>query len=116
MHYRRRHGALVAVEQILLACAVELALGLVGLVQPHSLDRIGGVRTPRDVHLVTPQLFLQLVLLQLVAHFVLTNDLLEAGVGRRLEQVRWTAQLPLWDAPDVGARHETYAFSPGTFR
>jgi predicted DNA-binding helix-hairpin-helix protein len=36
--------------------------------------------------------------------------------GRRLQEVRWSAQLPLWESPDVGRRHETYDFSPGTFR
>jgi predicted DNA-binding helix-hairpin-helix protein len=37
--------------------------------------------------------------------------------GRRLQDVRWAAQLSLWDAADeVGAGHRTYAFSPGTFR
>ena len=37
--------------------------------------------------------------------------------GRRLQPVRWTQQLALWRPEDeVGARHETYDFSPGTFR
>jgi predicted DNA-binding helix-hairpin-helix protein len=36
--------------------------------------------------------------------------------GRRLQDVRWAEQLPMWGDPSVGARHETYAFSPGTFR
>jgi predicted DNA-binding helix-hairpin-helix protein len=37
--------------------------------------------------------------------------------GRRVQDVRWAEQLPLWDAAeDVGRAHETYEFSPGTFR
>jgi hypothetical protein len=37
--------------------------------------------------------------------------------GRRLQAVRWTQQLGLWRAEDeVGARQQTYEFSPGTFR
>jgi len=37
--------------------------------------------------------------------------------GRRLQAVRWSQQLGLWRAEDeVGARHEVYDFSPGTFR
>jgi predicted DNA-binding helix-hairpin-helix protein len=37
--------------------------------------------------------------------------------GRRLQGVRWTQQLALWRPEDeVGARHEVYDFSPGTFR
>jgi predicted DNA-binding helix-hairpin-helix protein len=37
--------------------------------------------------------------------------------GRRLQAVRWSQQLGLWRAEDeVGARHEIYEFSPGTFR
>ena len=37
--------------------------------------------------------------------------------GRRLQSVRWTEQLALWRPEDeVGARHEIYEFSPGTFR
>jgi predicted DNA-binding helix-hairpin-helix protein len=37
--------------------------------------------------------------------------------GRRLQPVRWTQQLALWRPEDeVGARHEVYDFSPGTFR
>ena len=37
--------------------------------------------------------------------------------GRRLQAVRWSQQLGLWRPEDeVGARHETYDFSPGTFR
>ena len=37
--------------------------------------------------------------------------------GRRLQSVRWAQQLALWRPEDeVGARHETYDFSPGTFR
>jgi len=37
--------------------------------------------------------------------------------GRRLQSVRWTQQLGLWRPEDeVGARHDTYEFSPGTFR
>jgi predicted DNA-binding helix-hairpin-helix protein len=37
--------------------------------------------------------------------------------GRRLQAVRWSQQLALWRAEDeVGARHEVYDFSPGTFR
>jgi len=37
--------------------------------------------------------------------------------GRRLQSVRWSQQLGLWRPEDeVGARHEVYEFSPGTFR
>jgi len=37
--------------------------------------------------------------------------------GRRLQAVRWSQQLGLWRPEDeVGARHEIYDFSPGTFR
>jgi predicted DNA-binding helix-hairpin-helix protein len=37
--------------------------------------------------------------------------------GRRLQGIRWTQQLALWCPEDeVGARHEVYDFSPGTFR
>jgi predicted DNA-binding helix-hairpin-helix protein len=37
--------------------------------------------------------------------------------GRRLQAVRWTQQLGLWRPEDeVGARHDVYEFSPGTFR
>jgi predicted DNA-binding helix-hairpin-helix protein len=37
--------------------------------------------------------------------------------GRRLQSVRWAQQLGLWRPEDeVGARHEVYEFSPGTFR
>jgi predicted DNA-binding helix-hairpin-helix protein len=37
--------------------------------------------------------------------------------GRQLQAVRWTEQLGLWRPEDeVGARHEVYDFSPGTFR
>jgi len=37
--------------------------------------------------------------------------------GRRLQTVRWTQQLGLWRPEDeVGARHDVYEFSPGTFR
>jgi predicted DNA-binding helix-hairpin-helix protein len=37
--------------------------------------------------------------------------------GRRLQSVRWSQQLGLWRPEDeVGARHEIYEFSPGTFR
>jgi predicted DNA-binding helix-hairpin-helix protein len=37
--------------------------------------------------------------------------------GRRLQEVTWTQQLALWrPEDDVGARHERYEFSPGTFR
>ena len=37
--------------------------------------------------------------------------------GRRLQAVRWTEQLGLWKPEaEVGARHEVYDFSPGTFR
>ena len=37
--------------------------------------------------------------------------------GRRLQSITWTEQLGLWRAEDeVGARHEIYDFSPGTFR
>jgi predicted DNA-binding helix-hairpin-helix protein len=37
--------------------------------------------------------------------------------GRRLQSVRWAQQLALWRPEDeVGARHEVYDFSPGTFR
>lgn len=37
--------------------------------------------------------------------------------GRRLQSVRWTEQLALWrPEEEVGARHEIYEFSPGTFR
>lgn len=37
--------------------------------------------------------------------------------GRRLQSVRWTQQLGFWRPEDeVGARHEIYEFSPGTFR
>ena len=37
--------------------------------------------------------------------------------GRRLQAVRWSQQLALWRPEDeVGARHEVYDFSPGTFR
>ena len=37
--------------------------------------------------------------------------------GRRLQPVRWAQQLALWRPEDeVGARHEVYDFSPGTFR
>ena len=37
--------------------------------------------------------------------------------GRRLQAVRWSQQLALWRPEDeVGARHEVYEFSPGTFR
>ena len=37
--------------------------------------------------------------------------------GRRLQSVRWTQQLGLWRPEDeVGARHEIFEFSPGTFR
>ena len=37
--------------------------------------------------------------------------------GRRLQSVRWTQQLGFWRLEDeVGARHEVYEFSPGTFR
>ena len=37
--------------------------------------------------------------------------------GKRLQDVRWASQLSLWDeGAEVGARHHTYAFSPGTFR
>lgn len=37
--------------------------------------------------------------------------------GRRLQSVRWSQQLGLWrPEDDVGARHEVYEFSPGTFR
>jgi predicted DNA-binding helix-hairpin-helix protein len=37
--------------------------------------------------------------------------------GRRLQVVRWSQQLALWRPEDeVGARHEVYDFSPGTFR
>ena len=37
--------------------------------------------------------------------------------GRRLQTVRWTQQLGLWRPEDeVGARHDIYEFSPGTFR
>ena len=37
--------------------------------------------------------------------------------GRRLQAVRWSQQLALWRPEDeVGARHEIYDFSPGTFR
>jgi hypothetical protein len=84
MHHRRCDRALVAVEQILLARLVELALRLVGLVQPRRLDRLGGVGPSRHIHLVLPQLFLELVLAQLVAYLVLAHDLLETGTRRRL--------------------------------
>jgi len=34
-----------------------------------------------------------------------------------LQTVRWTQQLGLWRPEDeVGARHDIYEFSPGTFR
>jgi predicted DNA-binding helix-hairpin-helix protein len=37
--------------------------------------------------------------------------------GKRLQSVRWSQQLGLWRPEDeVGARHEVYEFSPGTFR
>ena len=37
--------------------------------------------------------------------------------GRRLQAVRWSQQLGLWRPEDeVGARHDVYEFSPGTFR
>jgi predicted DNA-binding helix-hairpin-helix protein len=36
--------------------------------------------------------------------------------GRRLQDVRFAAQLPMWADPDVGRRHEIHEFSPGTFR
>jgi predicted DNA-binding helix-hairpin-helix protein len=37
--------------------------------------------------------------------------------GRRLQSVRWSQQLGFWRPEDeVGARHEVYDFSPGTFR
>lgn len=37
--------------------------------------------------------------------------------GRRFQTVRWTEQLGLWKPEEeVGARHEIYEFSPGTFR
>jgi predicted DNA-binding helix-hairpin-helix protein len=37
--------------------------------------------------------------------------------GRRLQAVRWSQQLAFWRPEDeVGARHEVYDFSPGTFR
>jgi predicted DNA-binding helix-hairpin-helix protein len=37
--------------------------------------------------------------------------------GRRLQAVRWSQQLALWRPEDeVGARHEVFDFSPGTFR
>jgi predicted DNA-binding helix-hairpin-helix protein len=37
--------------------------------------------------------------------------------GRRLQSITWTEQLGLWRPEDeVGARHEIYDFSPGTFR
>jgi predicted DNA-binding helix-hairpin-helix protein len=37
--------------------------------------------------------------------------------GRRLQSVRWSQQLGLWrPEEEVGARHEVYEFSPGTFR
>jgi predicted DNA-binding helix-hairpin-helix protein len=36
--------------------------------------------------------------------------------GRRLQDVRWAQQLPLWDDVDVGRRGATHEFSPGTFR
>lgn len=37
--------------------------------------------------------------------------------GRRLQAVRWSEQLGFWRPEDeVGARHEVYDFSPGTFR
>jgi predicted DNA-binding helix-hairpin-helix protein len=37
--------------------------------------------------------------------------------GRRLQAVRWSQQLALWRPEDeVGARHDVYDFSPGTFR
>ena len=36
--------------------------------------------------------------------------------GRRLQDVRFAAQLPMWEDPDVGRRREIYEFSPGTFR
>jgi predicted DNA-binding helix-hairpin-helix protein len=37
--------------------------------------------------------------------------------GRKLQPLRWSQQLDLWRLEDdVGARHEMYEFSPGTFR
>lgn len=37
--------------------------------------------------------------------------------GRALERHRWTEQLALWQPSDeVGARHQVYDVSPGTFR
>ena len=37
--------------------------------------------------------------------------------GKRLQPIRWTEQLGLWKPEaEVGARHEVYDFSPGTFR
>ncbi|MBV9879731.1 MAG: helix-hairpin-helix domain-containing protein [Gemmatirosa sp.] len=37
--------------------------------------------------------------------------------GRRVQDVRWAEQLPLWAAdPDLGRRARVHEFSPGTFR
>jgi predicted DNA-binding helix-hairpin-helix protein len=36
--------------------------------------------------------------------------------GRRVQDVRWAEQLPLFDSTEVGRRDEVYEFSPGTFR
>lgn len=84
MHHRRRDGTLVAIEQILLAGAIDIALGVVGLAQPHGANRSGSEGLACHVRLRLAQLFFQLVFLQLIAHLLLAHRLLEARIRRRL--------------------------------
>ena len=85
MNHRRRDRALVAIEQILLAGTIEIALGLLRTIQPHGMHRIGSEWLARRIGLRLAQLLLDLILLQLVTHLLLAHHLLETRAGRRLD-------------------------------